>query len=101
MSWSNAVRGGRRAAALGVGSAALCCALSRLSRLDRLDGRPPGDDSRLQMVATLEAAAATASRFRVHSYLTSWARRVADRLRRRWPDTDVDLAALPVYAVRR
>jgi len=86
---------------MGVGSAALAYALSRLTRLELLDGRAPGEDSRLQMVATLEAAAATASRFRVHPYLTSWARRVADRLRRRWPDTDVDLAALPVYALRR
>jgi hypothetical protein len=85
----------------GVGSAALCYALFRLARLQRLDGRPPGDDSRVQMVATLEAAAATASRFGVHPHLTGWARRTADRLRRRWPDTDVDLAALPGYVLRR
>jgi hypothetical protein len=85
---------------MGVGSAALSYALFRLSRLDLLDGRPPGDGSRLQMVATLETAAATAERFRVHRHLAGWTRSAAGRLRRRWPDADVDLAALPRYAPR-
>jgi hypothetical protein len=85
---------------MGVSSAALCYALFRLARLDRLDGRPPGEDSRLQMVATLEAAAATASRFHVHPNLVGWARGTADRLRRRWPDADIDLGAMSSYAPR-
>ncbi len=85
---------------MGVSSAALGYALVRLARLDRLDGRPPGDHSRLQMVATLEAAAATAARFGVHPHLASWARHTADRLRRRWPDTDIDLTTMPSYAPR-
>jgi len=86
---------------MGVGSAALAYALSRLTRLDRLDRREPGEDSRLQMVTTLEAAAATATRFGVHLHLTGWVRQAADRLRRRWPDTDVDLATLAPYTMRR
>jgi hypothetical protein len=86
---------------LGVGSAALAWALVRLSRLGLLDGRPPGEQSRLQMVATLESAAATAERFGVHPHLAGWARRAADRLRRRWPETDVDFAAMPAYTLRR
>jgi hypothetical protein len=86
---------------MGVGSAVLVYALFRLTRLDLLDGRAPGEDSRLQMVSTLEAAAATAMRFGVHPHLASWARRAADRLRRRWPDADVDLAAMPAYTLRR
>jgi hypothetical protein len=112
---SDGTEGGYRAAAsdtipevtddrrygMGVGSAALCYALFRLSRLGRLDGRPPGEHSRLQMVATLEAVGTTAARFRVLPHLAGWTRRTADRLRRRWPDTDVDLAALPRYAPRR
>jgi hypothetical protein len=85
---------------MGVSSAALGYALSRLGRLDRLDGRPPGDDSRLQMVATLDAAAATAARFGVHHHVAGWARRSADRLRRRWPETDVDLDSMPAYVPR-
>ena len=86
---------------MGVGSAALAYALSRLTRLELLDGRAPGEDSRLQMVATLEAAAATAARFRVHPHLAGWTRRAADRLRRRWPDTDVDPTTVPPYTLRR
>jgi hypothetical protein len=84
----------------GVSSAALSYALFRLGRLELLAGRPPGDGSRLQMVAALEAAAATAARFGVHRHLAGWARHAADRLRRRWPDTDVDLAARPAYGLR-
>jgi hypothetical protein len=86
---------------MGVSSAALGYALLRLSRLDLLDGRPPGEQSRLQMVATLEAAAATAARFGVHPHLAGWARHAADRLRRRWPDTDIDLTTMTSYAPRR
>jgi hypothetical protein len=85
---------------MGVSSAALTYALFRLARIDLLDGRPPGDHSRLQMVATLEAAAATAARFGVHPHLAGWARRAAERLRRRWPDADVDFAGMPPYAPR-
>jgi hypothetical protein len=85
----------------GVTSAALIYALFRLGRLAVLDGRPPGDHSRLQMVSTLETAAAVAARFCVHLHLAGWARRMADRLRRRWPDTDIDIPAMPSYAPRR
>ncbi len=86
---------------MGVSSAALGYALFRLARLHLLDGRPSGDHSRLQMVATLEAAAATAARFGVHPHLTGWARHAADRLRHRWPDADIDLTTMPSYVPRR
>jgi phosphotransferase family enzyme len=84
----------------GVTSAALIYALFRLGRLALLDGRRPGDGSRLQMVSTLETAAAVAARFGVHLHLAGWARRAADRLRRRWPDTDIDLTTVPSYTLR-
>ena len=51
---------------MGVSSPALTYALFLLARLDLLDGRPPGDHSSLHLVATFEAAAATAARFGVH-----------------------------------
>ena len=85
---------------MGVSSAALAYALFRLARLDLLGSRPPGDHSRLQMVAALEAAAGTATRFGVHPHLAGWARHAADRLRRCWPDTDIDFATMPSYAPR-
>jgi hypothetical protein len=84
----------------GITSAALIYALFRLGRLALLDGRPPGDSSHLQMVASLETAEAVAARFGVSPHLAGWAGRAADRLRRRWPDTDIDLRAVPSYAQR-
>lgn len=79
-------------------AACMSWALVRLERLALLDTRSPGDDSRLQLVATLEAAARTAGMYLPH--LAGWARGAADMLRRRWPDTDRDLAAIPPYAPR-
>ncbi|MFC4536692.1 hypothetical protein [Sphaerisporangium dianthi] len=90
----------------GFALAAACVffALVRLQRLPLLDTRAPGDDSRLQLMATLEATARTAEAHHTLPHLTGWARRVADLLRRRWPDTDLDLAdgaTFPPYSVRR
>jgi hypothetical protein len=86
----------------GFGLAAACAALAyeRLNRFPRLDARPPGDPSRVQMVATLEAAAGVARRHRAMPDLAGWMLRTAEWLRRRWPDADVDLAALPAYTRR-
>jgi hypothetical protein len=86
----------------GFGPAAACLAfaLVRLERFPRVDARPPGDPSRPQLVATLKAAARTADAHRVLPRLAGWAHRTAARLRRRWPDADLDPAALPPYTPR-
>jgi hypothetical protein len=89
----------------GYGLAAACVswALVRLQRFARLDSRPPGDHSRLQLIATLEAAARTAETYRTLPRLTAWIRRVAVVLRRRWPDADQDFAdsaRFPPYQAR-
>jgi hypothetical protein len=67
-------------------------ALLRLQRLAALEQRPPGHSSRIQLVETLEAAARTAATHHVLPHLAGWFRHAADVLRRRWPDTDLDLA---------
>jgi hypothetical protein len=81
-------------------AACLAFALVRLERLPRLDARPPGDPSRPQLVATLEAAARTADARRALPRLAGWAHRTAARLRHRWPDADLDPAALAPYTPR-
>ncbi|MGW2153427.1 hypothetical protein [Nonomuraea sp. NPDC001699] len=85
----------------GRGLAAACAsyALARLTRLPVLDGRPAGDDSRAQLVATLEAAARAAEG--ALPRLAGWCRRGAAALRRRWPDADRDFGALAPYTSRR
>jgi len=90
----------------GFGLAAACMswALVRLHRFAALDTRAPGDHSRLQLVETLESAARTAEAHRALPHLAGWARRTADVLRRRWPDTDLDRAGwarFPPYSPRR
>lgn len=87
----------------GVALAAACVAfaLTRLSRLPTLDGRPAGEDSRAQLVTTLEAAADTARAHHALPQLTGLCRRLAEALRSRWPDADVDIAALAPYTPRR
>ncbi|MGP3960167.1 phosphotransferase family protein [Nonomuraea sp. 3N208] len=84
----------------GLAAACLSYALVRLERFPRVDARPPGDDSRPQLVATLEAAARTAEAHRALPHLAGWARQAADLLRRRWPDADLDLDAVPPYTPR-
>ncbi|UWE10506.1 aminoglycoside phosphotransferase family protein [Actinacidiphila bryophytorum] len=90
----------------GEGLAAACAAwaLRRLQRFAALDARAPGDHSRLQLVATLDATARTAGTHQALPHLTGWFGRATELLRRRWPDADRDLAdpaAFPPYAVRR
>ncbi|MET9023785.1 hypothetical protein ABZV93_27805 [Actinopolymorpha sp. NPDC004070] len=72
----------------------------RLANLPKIDDRPFGNHSRLHRVTTLEAAADTAERHRVLPHLTGWARAAAATLRRRWPDTDIDLTTLGPYTAR-
>ncbi|MFB4286306.1 hypothetical protein ACBI99_01610 [Nonomuraea sp. ATR24] len=87
----------------GTALAAACVAfaLARLSRRHRLDGRPAGDDSRAQLVTSLEAAASAAREHRALPYLAGLCLHLAEALRRRWPDADVDTAALAPYTPRR
>ncbi|MET9568467.1 hypothetical protein ABZY34_04860 [Streptomyces virginiae] len=87
----------------GLAAASLSWALIRLHRFALLDTRSPGDHSRLQLIATLEAAAHTAETHRALPHLTSWIRRIAAVLRRRWPDADQDFAdsaSFPPYRAR-
>jgi hypothetical protein len=85
---------------LGISGVSLLSAIERLVSLPKLELRAPGNTSRLHRVATLEAAARTAERHRCLPHLAGWAWVAAAALRRRWPDADVDLAALGPYASR-
>ncbi len=85
---------------LGMAAACLAYALDRLSRFGLVDGRPAGDASRVQLVATLEEAAAAARGHRAFPAASGWADRAAAWLRRRWPDADVDLGAYAPYTPR-
>ncbi|MCP2356813.1 hypothetical protein HD597_003833 [Nonomuraea thailandensis] len=86
---------------LGLAAACVAYALARLHRLPVLHARPAGDDSRAQLVASLEAAGRTADAHRVLPRLAGWCRHLAGALRRRWPDADIDVAALAPYTPRR
>ncbi|HEY5009364.1 MAG TPA: hypothetical protein VII42_15295 [Caulobacteraceae bacterium] len=85
----------------GFGMAAACLgqACDRLSRFPSLDRRPPGD-ARIQMVSTLQSAAAVARRHRSLPHLAGWVEGAAQWLRRRWPDADVDFSRYPPYTPR-
>lgn len=85
----------------GVAASCLAMAIERLHRLPQLDARAPGDQSRLQMVSTLESAARVAERHSSLPRLSSWVRQIAAALRSRWPDTDVDLSEYQDYTLRR
>jgi hypothetical protein len=84
-----------------VAGAGFIFAAGRLRGLARLDARPFGDNSRLNRIAAVEAAADTAERHHCLPHLTGWARAAAENLRRRWPDADIDLKALGDYTTRR
>ncbi|MFF4648276.1 hypothetical protein [Streptomyces sp. NPDC001389] len=89
----------------GYGLAAACMswALVRLQRFALLDTRSPGDPSRPQLIATLEAAARTAEVHKALPHLAAWTRRIAALLRSRWTDADqdfADLARFPPYRAR-
>jgi hypothetical protein len=81
-------------------AACLVMGLERFGGFTRVDARPAGDDSRVQRIFTLELAADTAERHRCYPHLTGWMREVAQMLRRRWKDADVDLADYPPYTPR-
>lgn len=80
--------------------ACLAVALDRLGRFAKLEARPAGDPSRLQMVSTLESAAGAARDHGSLLALADWTLATAGWLRRRWPDADQDLAVYPAFAPR-
>jgi hypothetical protein len=86
----------------GYGVAACCIAWAqtRLVRFELLDKRPPGDRSRLQMVTTLELAAAAARGHRALPALAGWAERTGAWLLRRWPDAKADLSTYRAFTPR-
>jgi hypothetical protein len=84
-----------------VSGAGFIFAVGRLRGLARLDARPFGDNSRLNRIAALEAAADTAERHRCLPHLTGWVRAAAENLRRRWADAYIDLRTLGDYTTRR
>jgi hypothetical protein len=70
-------------------------------RFPVVDARAPGDDSRAQLVATLEAAARTVVAYHARPQRAGWAHRLARRLRGSRPDADRDVtdpAAFPPYS---
>ncbi len=79
-----------RSFGLGIAAASLAYAILRLGRFTILDARPPGENSRAQRVSALEHAAAVADSHRSLPHLSGWARSVAEALRQRWPDTDIE-----------
>jgi hypothetical protein len=81
-------------------AATLAYACDRFTRFPVLDTRPAGDGSRVQMVATLEAATGVARRHRQWEAAAGWAERAAAWLRRRWQDADINLAAIAAYTPR-
>ena len=69
-------------------AACLVRAMERLLRLAKIDDRPPGHESRAQIISTIETAARVAIANCAFPHLTSWAHTLADTLRLCWPDAD-------------
>lgn len=76
----------------GSGLSAACAlrTLNKLMRFEKLDSREHGHHSRRQLVTTIERAAATMQRSGHLAALRGWLVDVADALRLRWPDADVE-----------
>jgi len=86
----------------GAGLAAACLGLAcvRMERFATLDARPAGEASRVQMISTLEAAVGVAHARGVLIDAAGWMDGLAQWLRRRWPDADVDLGGYAAYTPR-
>lgn len=87
----------------GLAAASMSWALIRMQRFAVLDTRPPGHHSRLQLIATLEAAAHTAETHHALPHLSAWIHLIATLLRHRWRDADqdyADAATFPPYLAR-
>lgn len=86
---------------LGMAAGCLAIAIERFSRFWKLDARRPGDESRLQLLSTLESACRAADYHRSLPQLVGWVRGVTQLLRQRWPDADLDLASVEPFSPRR
>lgn len=86
--------------AFGFTAACIAKALDRLRRFPVLDQRRTGDQSRPQMICTLEAAVRVGQRYNVLPNLSGWMAQVADYLRLRWPDADIDGSSAYVPRIR-
>jgi len=85
---------------LGVAAGCVAMGLERCGNLPVMDERPPGHSSRIQRIATIEAAAGEAERRGLWTALSGLLRDLSRVLRRRWPDADIDLSALGPYTPR-
>ncbi|MBO0811980.1 MAG: hypothetical protein J2P23_08020 [Microlunatus sp.] len=85
---------------LGVAAGCVAMGFERCGNLTVMDRRPAGHPSRIQRIATLEAAADAAETRGLWGALTDVLRDLARRLRHRWPDADVELAELAPYTPR-
>lgn len=83
-----------------LGAAAVAYATGRLSRFERCDDRPAGDPSRLQLLITAETTTTLLRDRSAFPAIASWLADVSAALRRRWPETDLDVAALPPWLPR-
>jgi hypothetical protein len=68
------------------------------ARLSSPAGRESSTGSRCRRAS---AYATHAAAHRALPRLAGWCRHLADALRRRWPDADIDVAALAPYTPRR
>ena len=86
---------------LGMAAGCLGMAVERLSRFSKVDARAPGDESRVQLVSTLQAACRGAEHHGSLPQLTGWVHGVIELLRERWPDADADTAQFEPFTPRR
>lgn len=84
----------------GIAAGCVAMALDRCGNLPKMDARPPGETSRAQRVATLESAAAAIRARRCWPAIVDWMTTLAQALRKRWPDADVDFEAYGPYTRR-
>lgn len=84
----------------GVAAGCVAMGLERCGNLTVMDRRPAGHPSRIQRIATVEAAAAEAEARGRWSALSDLLRDLARVLRHRWPDADVDLSVFTPYTPR-
>lgn len=84
----------------GLSAASVAWTVDRLSRFELCDDRPPGHPSRLQLLVTVEAAVSLVRDRSAYPAIADWLAGVGTALRRRWPETDLDVAALPPWLPR-
>jgi hypothetical protein len=83
-----------------IAAACLAFAILRLHRFPKINTRGQDDPSRQQLISTLEAAARTAERRDAFPNLSGWIARMAEALRRHWPDANIDFGTMRPYRPR-